>query len=203
MTTVHEPESDPFISSNQVTLEIIERIRDGEAGAWEALHKRYRETLTRLARGRLNGDIRRRLDTEDLVQSAFIAAHKGLNRFEHRGPGSFHAWLRQILTNGIRQRQREHLCDQRDARRHADEDTLVEQSDLSTLTPSEAVLAGEEQVLYAEAVSELAEMDREILVATHINGESVVSVSARLGLSEASVRRHRVQAIETLTRKLK
>lgn len=202
MTTTDPPDPAPVIQGAAVTLDLIERIRSGDSLAWESLHGRYREALTRLARGRLCGDVRRRLDTEDIVQSTFIAAHESLEGFEHRGPGSFHAWLRQILTNRLMQRQRDHLCDQRDARRHADADALFAEHDSGAVTPDEALQAAEEQLLFAEALTELPERAQEVLIATQMEGESVASVAARMNLSVATIRRARSEAIAALTKKL-
>ena len=202
MTRIDPSEAAPIIDSNEVTLELLGRIRDGDMDAWESIYSRYCAALTRLATGSLNGEVRRRLDTQDLVQSTFLAAHVALGRFEHRGRGSLHAWLRQILVNRIRQKQREHLCDQRDARRHADSDALLGECDLSMLSPSDAMQAAEEELRYAEALAELPARDQEIIVATQIDGETTASVAERLGENVATVRRRRALAIGVLAKKL-
>lgn len=41
-------------------------------------------------------------DRDDLVQEVLIVVTRRVDRFEHRGPGAFRAWLRSILANHLR-----------------------------------------------------------------------------------------------------
>ena len=41
-------------------------------------------------------------DRDDIVQDVLIVVVRRVNGFEHRGPGTFRAWLRGILANHIR-----------------------------------------------------------------------------------------------------
>jgi RNA polymerase sigma factor (sigma-70 family) len=57
--------------------------------AWAALVRLYAPLLVRWARG--HG--LQPADADGLAQDAFLHLYRGLPRFEHRGPGSFRAWL--------------------------------------------------------------------------------------------------------------
>jgi RNA polymerase sigma-70 factor, ECF subfamily len=41
-------------------------------------------------------------DRDDIVQDVLVVVVRRLSEFEHRGPGTFRAWLRGILANNIR-----------------------------------------------------------------------------------------------------
>ena len=63
------------------SAELMARWRDGDQQAADALFERYAERLLALVRTRLSGQLARRLDAEDVVQSAyrsfFIGARDG------------------------------------------------------------------------------------------------------------------------------
>lgn len=186
---------------HEPTLDLIQRVRDGDEEAWESIDDRYRKALLALARGSMRGDMRRRLDSEDLVQSTFLAAVNGLDKFEHKGPGSLKAWLKQILTYRIQEKLRHNFADKRDIRKHTDVAALDSQLDDASLSPGDAVLFAEEQARYIDAIAELPENERVVLIATKIEGESVAALAARLSLTESTVRRRRAHAIAMVEKK--
>ena len=54
-----------------LSAELMARWRDGNQEAAEALFRRYVERLLALARGRMTSWLARRVDAEDVVQSAY------------------------------------------------------------------------------------------------------------------------------------
>lgn len=76
--------------------------RNGDLPARDRLFQRYLPILTRWAHRRLPRDARDLLETNDVVQVTLLRAFLRLEDFQHRGEGSFLAYLRQILTNAIR-----------------------------------------------------------------------------------------------------
>ena len=78
---------------------LIRRVRAGENPARDALVRRFLPLLRQWAHGRLPRAARDLHETEDLVQLALMRALKQINSFESEGPGSFLAYLRQILLN--------------------------------------------------------------------------------------------------------
>jgi RNA polymerase sigma-70 factor (ECF subfamily) len=88
----------PFESTH--TLLIL--ARQGDVPARDRLFQRYLPILTRWAHRRLPRDARDLLETNDVVQVTLLRAFMRLEEFQHRGEGSFLAYLRQILTNAIR-----------------------------------------------------------------------------------------------------
>lgn len=205
MPQPNESDRDPGsrAPSNEPTLELLLRARDGDASAWESIDARYRTALIRVAHGRIPADVHRRLDTEDLVQSTLLAAFRGLEGYEYQGPGSLQAWLQKILINRVRQRLRLHLSDRRDARRDVDALRLESRFDLSTMTPGEAVLAAEQYTLLVDAIAGLTEEERRLIVENKLEGRPIQEIASELGIDESTARRRRARVIETLGKKLR
>lgn len=186
----------------ELTIEIVQRILDGDIQAWTSIHERHRDALVALAHGRLRGDMRRRVDTEDVVQSTFVAAVEKLERFEYRGRGSLDAWLKQILVHRITQKIRHHLADKRDVRRHATASAIESRIDFTAMSPGDALVAAEEHLRTINAIEELPEVERRLVVATHIDGLSTADLASELGMDPSTVWRRRAAALEMLGKKL-
>jgi RNA polymerase sigma-70 factor (ECF subfamily) len=143
--------------SVESTLDLVERAKAGDRSAIELLMARYLPRLHRWARGRLPSWARDLADTQDLVQETLIKAFKHLERFEVRGEGAFHAYLRQALVNRIRDEIR------RVNRR-------PEATDLSPDLPDEGASALEQAIgrdaleRYELALKRLRPEDREAII---------------------------------------
>ena len=93
-------------SPDESTASLLERIKAGAPEARDRLVRRYLPPLRRWARGRLPSYARDLADTDDLVQVTLIRALDKVQDFEHRGEGSFLAYLRRTLQNQIRDQLR-------------------------------------------------------------------------------------------------
>jgi RNA polymerase sigma-70 factor (ECF subfamily) len=85
-----------------ITIELLQRAKQGDPRALEHIMERYLPRLQRWARGRLPDYARAMLDTSDLVQETLSRTLQGLDRVEVRGPGGFEAYVRQSVLNGIK-----------------------------------------------------------------------------------------------------
>jgi RNA polymerase sigma factor (sigma-70 family) len=84
------------------TARLLERVRDGDRSAREALFARVLPALTRWAHHRLPAGARDLAETDDLVQMTVTRVLDRLDTFESRGEGAFLAYLRQVLLNLVR-----------------------------------------------------------------------------------------------------
>ncbi|MFG0319797.1 MAG: RNA polymerase sigma factor, partial [Planctomycetota bacterium JB042] len=84
------------------TADLLSRVRSGDEGARDELFRRYRVPLERFLHGRLPPAARGVLDTQDATQEVCIKVFRSLERFDHRGIGSFWAYLRQAAMNWVR-----------------------------------------------------------------------------------------------------
>jgi RNA polymerase sigma-70 factor (ECF subfamily) len=99
------------------TTTLVRRAQQGDRDALDFLFERAYPNLVQAARFRLGPDLRARMDTTDIVHSAYFEAFRSLSGFDPRGKGSFHRWLLQIVENKIRERLRYAKAQRRDMRR--------------------------------------------------------------------------------------
>lgn len=85
----------------QETGVLLSRARVGEGIAREELFRRFRPRLEGFLRSRLPLGARDLLETQDLVQDVCLKAFGAIDRFEHRGIGSFWGFLRQIALRQL------------------------------------------------------------------------------------------------------
>src|SRR6186713_2150239 len=100
MNPPRKVESKPVAShdaliSDEPTIELVLRAREGDRLAVEALLRRW-------AHGRLPAAARGSLDTSDLVQETVLHVLRRLDHFEPRHVGAMQAYLRQSVINRIR-----------------------------------------------------------------------------------------------------
>src|SRR5262245_35939552 len=98
---VDEPTRDGLLS-DEPTIELVLKARDGDRLAVEALLERSLPDLKRWAHGRLPAAARGSLDTGDLVQETALHVLRRLDAFEPRHVGAMQAYLRQAVLNRIR-----------------------------------------------------------------------------------------------------
>ena len=79
---------------------LVARLQARDAGAMEALMRRYNQRLFRVARAILKSDA----DAEDAVQEAYLAAWRGIGAF--RADAQLSTWLTRIVINAAYARLR-------------------------------------------------------------------------------------------------
>ncbi len=84
------------------TPELVRRAQDGDEEAAEVLCGRYLPRLSRWASGRLPAQVRRTLETGDLVQTSLLKMLRLLAGFEPRHADAFSAYLHTAVLNQIR-----------------------------------------------------------------------------------------------------
>jgi RNA polymerase sigma-70 factor (ECF subfamily) len=140
------------------TIRLLERARDGDAEALNALFARYAAPLRRWASGRLPRWARDAADTQDLVQDTLLQTFKRIEDFEPRREGALQAYLRQALMNRIRDALR------RFGRRgtsSALDSGIVDESP----SPVEEAIGRQIADRYERALARLRPEDREAIVA--------------------------------------
>ena len=82
-------------SPREAELQLVERVRRGELGAFEELYKAHSGRLYSLACRMLGNPA----DAEDLLQEIFLSAHRKLESF--RGDAALGTWLYRLAMNQI------------------------------------------------------------------------------------------------------
>lgn len=98
--------SPPSGSVSEDTISLLNKAQTGDSLALDELCSRYLPRLYRWASGRLPSNVRRAVDTGDLVQEIFLSTIGRLEGLHPRSPGSFTAYLRKALLNRIKDETR-------------------------------------------------------------------------------------------------
>jgi RNA polymerase sigma-70 factor (ECF subfamily) len=140
------------------SLTLLARARAGDRVALELLIARYLPRMQRWASGRLPQWARDMADTQDLVQEALFHTFKRIERFEPRGEGALHAYLRQAILNRIREELRR-------AKRQPARGELDSAAEDDSRSPLEAAIGQEALERYERALARLRPEDRELVIA--------------------------------------
>lgn len=174
------------------TIDLLERFKQGDEQAVGLLVERSLPPLKRWARGRLPQWARATADTQDLVQDAVIRALPRLKSFEARHPGALQAYLRQAITNHIRDEIR------RVNSRPAASELRDSHPDLSP-SPLEKAIGNEGVERYEAALDQLRPADREAIIARIEMQQSYEEIAIALGKPTADAARMAVaRAVKAL-----
>jgi RNA polymerase sigma-70 factor (ECF subfamily) len=152
--------------------------RAGEKWAQEALFKRHARTVNGLAYRLLGRDE----EVDDLVQEAFLAALRSLDRLEN--PQAFAAWLCSILVRTAHKTLRRRAMLTRLGLRRStpiDPDVVVSRN-----APPD--VRSELEAIYG-VLERMRPEVRVALVLNRVEGLSVPEISDRMGLSVSTVKR--------------
>jgi RNA polymerase sigma-70 factor, ECF subfamily len=186
-----EPES-----AESTTLHLVERVRQGNQEALDALLERFLPRIRRWASGRLPGAIRDLADTSDLVQDVLLQSFRKIKGLELDREGGLQAYLRQAILNRIRDEFRK-------AKRRPDAVELESAQADDGPSPLEAAIGRQALDRYEAALAELRPVDREAIIARIELGFTYDEVAQLLGkptgnAARMAVERALVRLIERL-----
>jgi RNA polymerase sigma-70 factor (ECF subfamily) len=84
------------------SVELAQRASRGDGQALNDLLARYRERVYRLAHIRLRAELRKVVDSEEIVQRTLIVAARKMAGFEVRSHAAIINWLSKIVHNQVR-----------------------------------------------------------------------------------------------------
>jgi RNA polymerase sigma-70 factor (ECF subfamily) len=188
-------------ADSAATRELLEQFRAGDADAASRLLERHRAFLLRLVDLRMDDRLRRRVDPSDVVQEAQLEANRRLAHYVEQPPMPFRMWLRQIAYDRLLMLHRRHV---QAARRSVERDAaLPDRSSLLLMAqllgnepdPAERALRRELAERVRQALRELPEAEREVLVLRNLEGLSNLEVAALLGVDPATSSRRYGRAV--------
>jgi RNA polymerase sigma-70 factor (ECF subfamily) len=170
----------------------------------------YRRYLEVLARVHLDPRLRGKLDPADVVQQTLLRAHAALPEARARSPESLAAWLRQILARTLADTVKHYHRDRRDVNleRSLEADLDRSSSGLAgwwaadQTSPSLAAQRQEELLRLADALAELPEPQREVVILKHCQGQTLQQIADHLGRSVPSVASLLRRGLEALRHRL-
>ena len=185
--------------------------RRGDNAAMGELLSRYRKYLIFLARSQLHHHLQAKADPSDVAQEVCLAAHDGISDFHGSSAEEFAAWLRGILSNVIAMQVRRYLGTQkRDPRleqaldrRLADASGFLLSGLAGDVTsPSQHFAKNEAFLQLAEALEELPDDYRQVIVLRHVDSLPFADVARLMERSVDSVEKLWVRALAKLRAKL-
>jgi RNA polymerase sigma-70 factor (ECF subfamily) len=195
------------MSSPTTVDQVIARAKGGDRQALGSLLDGYRAYLRMLVWMRIDRRIRSKFDAEDLLQEAFLGAHRAIAQFRGTTEEEFLAWLRGILAHVLAsQFRRYHGSRRRDPRLERALESDLEQSSLGlaralvapTSSPSQRAIRHERAVRLAEVMERLTPAAREVLLLRHFEGLSFPEIARRMDRTLDGVKNLWIRALGRL-----
>jgi len=180
--------------------ELVRRVVEGDAAAFEVIMRRHNRRLFRLARATLRDDA----EAEDALQEAYITAHRALPGF--RGEASLGTWLSRLVTNECLDRLRKRS--RRDnifpigslESEHEPEVAMTESQ--APASPDQLLLRAQVRSLLERKLDALPASFRCVFVLRAVEELSVEETARSLGIAEATVRSRHFRARSLLRESL-
>jgi RNA polymerase sigma-70 factor, ECF subfamily len=177
----------------------LQRMRGGEMVALAEIFGVFRPQLRRMVDLRMTGPLSARVDPSDVLQETYMDANHKIHDYLQNPRVSLFVWLRGLTLDRLAKVQRRHLGAQ--CRALGRELRLPEESSLAlgrqllagTQTPSRIMERDELRRQVSDALQELNDRDREILVMRHfeVMTNSEVAEALDIGVSAATMRHGR------------
>lgn len=185
------------------TEDLLAAAQAGQREAREELFARYRPRVLAIARSRLGRNLRRALDSQDLVQEALVEAARDLERFEWRGESSLIRWLARLLEHRATAQADRMGAQKRDQKREVSLDGGASPGlgpgSPSSQDPLEQASRGEMEERLRSALDRLQPRQREVILLRDYAGCSWEEVATELELpSPDAARMLHVRAVAKL-----
>jgi RNA polymerase sigma-70 factor (ECF subfamily) len=188
-------------------VHLLRAARAGDAATLGQLLELYRRYLALLARAQIGQRLQGKVDASDLVQETFLEAHRNFPRFQGASEAQFVCWLRQILAAKLADLLRRYLGTRgRDVRLEQEIVLALDQSSIMLdrgliapqSSPSQQAAGREQAVLLADALGQLPDNYREVLVLRHLEGLTFPEVARRMERTLDSVEKLWLRALARL-----
>jgi len=172
----------------------------------------HREYLTLLAKVQLGRRLRGKVEPADIVQEAFLEAHRDLQGFRGTTAGEFGAWLRQILARNLANVLRRYygtlardprLERELNAELDRSSDALAQMPAASMTSPSQQAAHREDAVRLANLLHQLPRDYRDVLVCRYLEGMTFPQIADRMDRSVDAVEKLWVRALARLRRTMR
>jgi RNA polymerase sigma factor (sigma-70 family) len=170
-------------------FDLIERARDGDVSAFEALVRAHQAVAFRTAWVASGGAD----DAEDAAQEGFMKAFAALPRFRPDAP--FRPWLLTIVANEARNRRRS--AGRREALALRAPAAMAGDSEFEP-SPEAAILANERRAALLDVLRGLQAADREVISYRYLLELSEAETAAALGVPVGTAKSRLSRAMDRL-----
>jgi RNA polymerase sigma-70 factor, ECF subfamily len=160
--------SSPSLGTNKLTREAVARAKAGDPEGLHYLYVRYADDVLRY----INGLIRDHHEAEDITQNVFAKLMRAIKKYEERAV-PFDAWILRVARNAA--------LDYLRAKR------AIPTEEVRLTDTGGAQTALDRGRALRQALEDLPEDQREVLVLRHIVGLSPLEIADTLDKSESSV----------------
>lgn len=190
------------------------RLAAGDDSALGEAFAQHRERLWRMIRFRMDPRLLSRVDADDILQEAYLAAAQRLDHFRKKDEdSSLFLWLRQIAGQTLIDVHRRHIgAKMRDAGREVSLHAKMPQATSISLaaqllgrltSPSQAALRDELSDQLEKALEQMEPIDQEVLALRHFEELTNREVAEVLGIQQKAASIRYVRAIARLKDVLK
>jgi RNA polymerase sigma-70 factor (ECF subfamily) len=184
----------PLITVMEPSTKILwERARAGDREAYDRLFSLHADRALLFIRARLGPKLREKVESGDVLQEAYLAAHEAFASFEYADDGAFLRWLCRIIENRIRD-----FRDYFEARKR--QPAKLPQS--NPTGPITALDRAEHRETVARALDRLSEDHRQVLLLRYFEGLSAEETARLMGRSAGAVRKLTARALAELGKQL-
>lgn len=168
------------------SLDILRRLRDGDASALPPLMERFQSSLLARIRLMMGDRARDHAESTDFLQATFVEVLERIDAVKPPDEKGLLRWMTWIARNKIRN----HMRTERDQRLESLSNSLSRRgpADTASGSPDEIAAHGEELELLAEAIESLPSDLRRVVELRELEGLAFASVGAALGLGEDQAR---------------
>jgi RNA polymerase sigma-70 factor (ECF subfamily) len=192
------------MATENLSKQLLARFRDGDSQAAAEVFDRYVARLLSLARRRMSPRLQRRVDADDVVQSAmrsfFVRAAN--DDYVLQRAGDLWRLLAAITLSKLRRQVEVHTAAKRAVAKEA-HSAGDDQDDLTAVAGHEP-LPGEEAALMEELqrVMQLSSPAQREALQLRLTGETIESIAQSMGRSQRTVRRLLQNSRQELERRL-
>jgi RNA polymerase sigma-70 factor (ECF subfamily) len=189
------------------------RIREAQGGSADALGELFegcRQYLLLVANEELRSDLQAKVGASDLVQQTFLDAQRGFDQFDGQSKRDFLVWIRQILKNNLRDATRSYRCASK--RLVQREIPIADENDSAAISvtaladrsesPSWPARRCEQNAALHQALDQLSECQRQVIVLRNLELKSFVEIAQSMGRSPDAVRKLWGRAVQVLAEQL-
>lgn len=187
----------------------VRRLADRGSAAAAELFEEYRERLRLMVKFRLDDRVLGRIEPDDVLQEASLEVTRRVDDYLKDPQVPPFVWMRMITLQKTIDTHRRHLgADKRNAAQDvrlgphvpwkSTSLSLAAQLVASITSPSEAFLRQESLQRMGDALEELSEQDREILVLRHLEELTNNEAAQVLGLEKSAATKRYIRALKRL-----
>jgi RNA polymerase sigma-70 factor (ECF subfamily) len=177
------------MAPDSITHQLWQQAKTGDRSAFEQLFGLHTDRLLVFVRAKLGGRLREKIEPEDILQEAFVAALKSFEDFEYTDDGAFLRWMCRIIDHRLRDAHDYFAAKKR-------QEIVLPKSALTG--PVTALGRAENRQQIETALAQLSDEHREVLLLRYFEGLSADEAGQRMNRTAGAIRNLAARALVEL-----